>query len=91
MAGEGRTVALTTCYLHGGVFEAAPEHVVTAYVDNTGHVVEGPIRPGVEQVDICDPCIIEVNKARAARGLDPHETAAEHAARWGDMPWAGPQ
>jgi hypothetical protein len=90
VSADGDTIAVTRCWIHRGLFECSLGHVCTTWVDGRGGVVERG-EPGARQVDICDPCIIEVNKVRAARGLEPFETAAEHAARQGDTRWAGEQ
>jgi len=82
MNDHGVAIALTPCWVHGGVFEADPDHVCTVYIDSAGRVVD-PEAVGARQVAICDPCMKLVNEERAKLDLPAFELAEERARRWG--------
>jgi len=80
-------IALERCFVHGGLFECDPATVVTLYVKPAEPGDEANLapaergEPGARQVSVCDPCMANVNKLRAAMGQPPHETAREYAER----------
>jgi hypothetical protein len=80
---RGREIALGPCWAHGGLFEFDAGTVCTIWVTRGAEPVAVPEdTPGARQVLVCDPCMEQVNKIRAAAGLPPHRLAREMEGGW---------